>query len=215
MRLGIYARTSTGNPTGRRPWNSRLSFYIPNTFALPTTGRGPFLLQPGVTGRPMQAGGVPGFMTPPIVPLPTPAPQNPQDVINALSPYTTDASFISTVAPGLAGLGCASCSRGLSGVSFPNFPSFQRPRSSRRRFDSMAPLPVYTRPVPTAVSAQLSGMGQTEILGLSVDPTMLALGAAALLAAFYLIGSGRPKRKARRLRKKISRAQSQLRALAV
>jgi len=64
MRLGIYARTSTGNPTGRRPWNSRLSFYIPNTFALPTTGRGPFLLQPGVGGRPMQAGGVPGGMSP-------------------------------------------------------------------------------------------------------------------------------------------------------
>ncbi|MGH7186234.1 MAG: hypothetical protein ACREIB_08170, partial [Pseudomonadota bacterium] len=27
---------------------------------VPTTGRGPFLLQPGVTGGPMVAGGIPG-----------------------------------------------------------------------------------------------------------------------------------------------------------
>lgn len=45
-----------------------LGFYIPNTFSVPTTGQGPFLLNPGVYGAPMQAGGVPGGMTPAIAP---------------------------------------------------------------------------------------------------------------------------------------------------
>jgi len=45
-----------------------LGFYIPNTFAVPTTGQGPFLLNPGVVGAPMQAGGVPSPMTPAIAP---------------------------------------------------------------------------------------------------------------------------------------------------
>lgn len=36
-----------------------LGFYINNSFPLPTTGQGPFLLQPGVTGAPMAAGGIP------------------------------------------------------------------------------------------------------------------------------------------------------------
>lgn len=46
-----------------------LGYYIPNSFPVPTTGRGPFLLQPGVTGGPMMAGGVPGngFMNAPDV----------------------------------------------------------------------------------------------------------------------------------------------------
>ena len=34
-----------------------LGFYINNTFPLPTTGSGPFLLQPGVTGSPSASGG--------------------------------------------------------------------------------------------------------------------------------------------------------------
>ena len=36
-----------------------LGFYIPNSFPLPTTGSGPYLLQPGVTGAPSAAGGIP------------------------------------------------------------------------------------------------------------------------------------------------------------
>jgi hypothetical protein len=35
-----------------------LSFYIPNTYPLPTTGRGRFLLQPGAHGRPSANGGL-------------------------------------------------------------------------------------------------------------------------------------------------------------
>ena len=42
-----------------------LGFYIPNSFPLPTTGQGPYLLQPGITGAPSAAGGVPT-----VVPLP-------------------------------------------------------------------------------------------------------------------------------------------------
>lgn len=175
--LGIYTQASTANPTGRRPWNSRLAFYSPNTFPLPTAGRGPFLLQPGMMGRPMANGGVPGTLTP--------------------------------------GLSCDCCpqSMGLAGTNFPNFANFQRPRQSRRRFDSTAPLPFY-QPV-SASTAQLSGLGQneTQILGVTVDPTLLALGAAALFAVFYLTGRGAPRRKRRRLQRKISRAQSQLRAI--
>jgi len=60
MSLRFYAQASTANPTGRRPWNSRLSFYVPNSFNPPTTGQGPFLLQPGIVGRPAQNGGL-GF----------------------------------------------------------------------------------------------------------------------------------------------------------
>jgi len=45
-----------------------LGFYVPNTFAVPTTGQGPFLLNPGVVGAPMQAGGVPSPMTPALAP---------------------------------------------------------------------------------------------------------------------------------------------------
>lgn len=57
--LGEYVAASTANPTGWRPWNSRLGFYLPNSFPLPTTGRGPFLFQPGVpVGPPMAAGGL-------------------------------------------------------------------------------------------------------------------------------------------------------------
>lgn len=58
MTLRFYAPMSTANPTGVRPWNSRLAYYIPNTFAVPTTGRGPFLLNPGVTGGPRMNGGL-------------------------------------------------------------------------------------------------------------------------------------------------------------
>lgn len=120
MTLGQYVRMSTANPTGWRPWQSRLqglgAFYLQNTYPLPTTGRGPFLLQPGVTARPTVTGG-------------------------------------------------------------------------------------------------LGRLGQTEIFGMEVDPTMLALGLVALLAAIYLLGSGKPKRKARRLRRRISRSQAQLRDL--
>lgn len=71
MSLGTYVRASTANPTGWRPWNSRfpnasplqapatLSFYQQNTFSLPTTGRGPFLFQPGVPwNSPAAAGGL-------------------------------------------------------------------------------------------------------------------------------------------------------------
>lgn len=47
----MYYRASTANPLGVRPWNSRLAglnFYIPNTFAVPTAGRGQMLLNAGV-----------------------------------------------------------------------------------------------------------------------------------------------------------------------
>lgn len=166
MSLRFYSQASTANPTGRRPWNSRLSFYIPNSFNPPTAGQGPFLLQPGVMGAPQQNGG----------------------------------------------LGCDSCS-GMAGVSFPNYATFQRPRQSRRRFDSVAPMPVYS-PV-SAVTSQLSGLGQneTQILGLTVDPTLLAIGVGVAFLAVYLLGSGRPRRRAHRLRKKISKAQTKLRAI--
>ena len=70
MRMGIYTRASTANPTGRRPWNSRLSFYVPNTFNPPTAGSGPFLFQPGVTGSPAANGGL-GFYKRARYPLPT------------------------------------------------------------------------------------------------------------------------------------------------
>ena len=114
--MNFYSPQSTENPTGWRPWNSRLSFYTPNTFPVPTTGSGRFLLQPGVQGMPTQSGGL--------------------------------------------------------------------------------------------------GDATTQVMGLTVDPTLLAMGLVALLAAMYLFGGGRPKRKARRLRKRISTAQSQLRGLA-
>jgi hypothetical protein len=39
-----------------------MGFYIQNNFPLPTTGSGEFLLQPGVAGAPMQAGGVPAYV---------------------------------------------------------------------------------------------------------------------------------------------------------
>lgn len=60
MRLGDYVRMSTQNPTGWRPWNSRLNFYIENKFPLPTASRGPWLLTPGVCDcvRPTVAGGL-------------------------------------------------------------------------------------------------------------------------------------------------------------
>jgi hypothetical protein len=35
-----------------------MGFYIPNSFPLPTTGSGPFLLQPGMTGSPSYSGGI-------------------------------------------------------------------------------------------------------------------------------------------------------------
>lgn len=55
-----YVQASTANPLGRRNWKprTRLSYYLPNTFAVPTAGRGPFLLEPGVTGRPAANGGL-------------------------------------------------------------------------------------------------------------------------------------------------------------
>jgi len=37
MGLGVYVNASTANPTGWRPWNSRLSFYKPAAFSVPTT----------------------------------------------------------------------------------------------------------------------------------------------------------------------------------
>lgn len=39
-----------------------LGFYLQNSFPVPTTGQGPFLLNAGQTGGPMQAGGVPTVM---------------------------------------------------------------------------------------------------------------------------------------------------------
>jgi hypothetical protein len=61
-RLGEYVKMSTANPTGWRPWNSRLSFYLENSYPLPTTGRGPFLLQPDRCGcaKPTVNGGMAG-----------------------------------------------------------------------------------------------------------------------------------------------------------
>lgn len=41
-----------------------LGFYIPNTFAVPTAGQGPYLLNPGVTGSPSMNG---GMAAPPVV----------------------------------------------------------------------------------------------------------------------------------------------------
>jgi hypothetical protein len=38
--LHFYTPASTANPTGMRPWNSRLSFYTPGAYPLPTTGTG-------------------------------------------------------------------------------------------------------------------------------------------------------------------------------
>lgn len=69
---------------------------------------------------------------------------------------------------------------------------------------------------PSQQPAYNGGLGATtQIFGLTVDPTLLALGVVALLGAVYLFGSGKPKRRARRLRKRISRSQEQLRALSV
>jgi hypothetical protein len=43
--MNFYAQASTANPTGWRPWNSRLSYYERANFAVPTTGlSGPNLL---------------------------------------------------------------------------------------------------------------------------------------------------------------------------
>lgn len=42
-----------------------LGFYIPNSFAVPTTGQGPYLLQPGITGSPMASGGMPTALAAP------------------------------------------------------------------------------------------------------------------------------------------------------
>lgn len=122
--LSRYVQMSTANPTGWRPWQSRLqglngglgAYYIRNTFPLPTTSSGPWLMSPGCNYQPTVNGG-------------------------------------------------------------------------------------------------MGDDGTTQILGVTVDPTMLALGVVALLGAIYLLGSGRPKRKARRLRKRISRSQQQLRDL--
>jgi hypothetical protein len=36
--LHFYTPASTANPTGFRPWNSRLSFYTPGSYSLPSTG---------------------------------------------------------------------------------------------------------------------------------------------------------------------------------
>lgn len=112
--LHLYVPANTGNPLGQRP--PSMQYYVPNTYAVPTTGRGPFLLQPGVTGGPMASG-------------------------------------------------------------------------------------------------HMGYLGQTDILGVSVDPTLLALGIGALLLAVYLFGGKRPQRKRRRLRSKIARAQTRLRQL--
>jgi hypothetical protein len=70
--MAEYVKMSTANPTGWRPWNSRLQgmncapvmqpaglgYYIVNSYPLPTTGRGPFLLQPGANGVPAVSGGM-------------------------------------------------------------------------------------------------------------------------------------------------------------
>lgn len=50
-----------------------MGFYIQNQFPLPTTGQGPFLLQPGIVGAPMQAGGVPTVVSLPAVASGVPA----------------------------------------------------------------------------------------------------------------------------------------------
>lgn len=122
--LSRYVKMSTANPTGWRPWQSRLglgAFYLQNTYPLPSTGRGPFLLQPGVNAWPTVNGGM----------------------------------------------------------------------------------------------GRMGDDAGTQILGLTVDPTLLIAGVGVLLLAVYLLGSGKPKRKARRLRRRISRSQQQLRDLAV
>lgn len=69
-----------------------------------------------------------------------------------------------------------------------------------------------------ALGCSSCALGQgdnTQILGLTIDPTLLLAGGIALLLAVYLFGGGRPRRKARRLRRRISRAQQQLQSLAV
>jgi hypothetical protein len=145
----MYYQASTQNPLGRRPWNSRLSglrFYEPNTFAVPTAGRGPFLLNAGVVGRPSMNGG-------------------------------------------------------LSGP-----PAAHPAANYGQRFWWM-------QNDTGSMSLADDGDASTDILGVSVDPTLLGLGLVALLGAVYLFGGTRPKRKARRLRKRISRSQAQLREL--
>lgn len=57
--------------------------------------------------------------------------------------------------------------------------------------------------------------GETSVFGVSVDPTLLLAGGIALLGVFYLLGSGAPKRKGARIRRRIQRSQAQLRGLAV
>ena len=45
--LSFYTPASTDNPTGFRPWNSRLGFYERASYALPSTG----LVMPGRAAR--------------------------------------------------------------------------------------------------------------------------------------------------------------------
>ena len=140
--MRFYTPASTANPTGWRPWNSRLSFYSPGSYALPTTG----------LAVPRQRFANGGLQT------------------SALSFYAPGSYALPTI-----------------GTSIPS-----------QRFAN-------------------GGLGQNEItaFGLSIDPTLLAMGSVLLIAAVYLFGRGAPKRKGRRLRKRITRAQSQLRGLAV
>lgn len=95
QKLALYVAASTENPTGWRPWNSRLSYYAPNSFAIPTTGQGPFLLQPGVMARPSAAGGLGAMQTPN---YPT---------FNRARSWTTHGGYPTPVyrAPGISGLG--------------------------------------------------------------------------------------------------------------
>jgi hypothetical protein len=64
IRFGVYVKGSTANPTGWRPWNSRLSYYAPGAFSIPTSGQGPFLLTAGTFAKPSAAGGLSGVTFP-------------------------------------------------------------------------------------------------------------------------------------------------------
>jgi hypothetical protein len=65
-----------------------LGFYVGNNFPLPTAGVGPWLLNPGISSQPMQAGGVPGMAVAPIVAAGTQAGQ-PADEPGRWSPRWT------------------------------------------------------------------------------------------------------------------------------
>jgi LPXTG-motif cell wall-anchored protein len=120
-----------------------ISYYIANHFPLPTAGRGPFLLQTSANAQPTANGGV-SFYTP---------------------------------------------------ASTAN-PTGWRPWNSRLGFYEAAQfaLPSTGLAIPAQRFAN-GAMGQIDIFGVEIDPTLLGLAGAALLAGIYLYG---PKRRRRR-----------------